>query len=151
MPEKRVHDDTAKADLSSVPRLEIQARLEKAMKEKDMSIDDLREVVQSMSETARRFVRGLAVPSNSALKLMADHFGWDFEEVKAVAIRDRERIKHGDLMDVAHNIDPVSYKFVLAWPVLTKQQKKILVDHLAEFMKVNKVGKFSNRSKASDQ
>jgi hypothetical protein len=134
-----------------VPRLELQARLEKDMKDRDMSIDDLREVIQTMSETARRFVRGLAVPSNSVLKIMADYFGWDFEEVKAIAIRDRERIKHGDLVDVAHGRDPNSYKFVLSWPLLTKQQRKVLNDQLNDFLKMNKSGKLTNRSKASDQ
>jgi hypothetical protein len=150
MTEKRVQHDETKPDLNNAPRLELQALLEKAMKERDMSIDGLREVLQTMSETARRFVRGLAVPSNSALKLMADHFGWNFEEVKAIAIRDRERIKHGELMDVAHGVDPVANKFVLSWPLLNNKQKKVLTTQLADFLKENGVGRLTNRSKANN-
>jgi hypothetical protein len=51
-------------------------------------------------------------------------------------------------VDFAHGIDPTSQKFVLAWPLLSSKQKKVLTGQLAEFLKENKVGRFTNRFKS---
>lgn len=124
---------------SAVPKTEIQALISKEMADRDMTTEDLRGVIHTTSESARRFAKGIKIPADPLLKLMSDYFNWDYEEVKQIAIRDRERIKHGDLFDKAHGDEPDVQKFARSWPLLTTSQKNILKKQLNEFLVFNKI------------
>lgn len=115
-----------------------------------MSIDQLRELAQfSSAEHARRHVRGISVPTDATLKVLCSHFGWDFAEMRLVAIRDRLRKDYKDDLDLARGIHPASQKFALSWPLLTDEQRASLSDILLAYLKENGAGRLTNTAKAS--
>lgn len=118
----------------TIPKTEFSAKLQHEMQKRMMSINDVRDVTKTAYETARRFCKGMTPPSDSLIKIMSDHFGWDFEEVHAMAIRDRERIKYGDLLDRAHNDDPDLKRLERAWPLLSKGQRMILMEQVSTYL-----------------
>ena len=127
---------------SSIPQTEIAAKLQYEMKERDLDIARIRAIVRTQFESARRYVRGLQVPTESSLKLLSDAFNWDFEEVCAMRVRDLHRNKHGSkLLDLALGVDPDAQKFVKAWPMLDPTQKKSLLKQLNEFIAPRAYGK----------
>lgn len=121
----------------SIPKTEIAVLLQQEMQEHGLRIEQVREITESTYETARRFVRGMTVPSDAVLKLLAVHFGWNMEEAKVMAIRDRERMRNGDLFDIAHGQDPAVQKIVRAWPLLNKFQKKLILEQVNTYVASN--------------
>lgn len=122
-------------DHTSLPKTEIATMLQREMSRLDLSIDDIRDITQSTYETTRRFVRGMTVPTMQTLKLLSDKFGWDFQELKAMRLRDSERVKHGDLLDVAHGLNPDLQRISMLWSLLTETQRKIVIETVASFAK----------------
>ena len=130
--------DSEQLQNENLPKTEFAAKLNQVMTEQGLTIDDIREITQSTYETARRFVRGISSPSQPVAKLVAQHFKWDLKEVQGMIIRDRERVKHGDLLDVAHSVDPDITKVTRSWPLLTKAQKKVVLETIAGFISRNR-------------
>lgn len=123
----------------SLPKTEVAAKLQKEMNERELSIMDIRQIADVKYESARRVVRGDSSPSLPVLRLLSDFFGWDWEESQAMVLRDRERIRHGDLLDISHGSDPDMERISRAWPLLTAQQRRLVMTQIATYVGNNRV------------
>jgi len=99
------------------------------MLKEGLSIAGIREITGGTYESARRYVKGEACPGGPSAKLLIAHFKWQADAVAAMLIRDRERLKNGALIDMAHGMDSDLQKVNRVWPLLTADQKgSILTD-----------------------
>jgi len=103
-------------------------KLQVAMKENGLTIDNISDIAGLTYETARRYVKGKTCPSPAAATLIASHFKWDIKEVNAMLLRDGERVKHGDLLDVAHGVDPLTQRLLRGFAVLSKEQQNMILE-----------------------
>lgn len=122
----------------ALPQTEIQALINKEMNERGLTTKDLRDIIGTITmESARRYIKGLKNPSDDKLKVLSTYFGWDYEKVRMMSIRDRQRTRHGDLFDASRDIDAEAQRFLKAWPLLTRQQKSELKKLLAQYVTLN--------------
>ena len=79
-----------------LPTTEIEVLIQQAIEKYGLSIRDLSDLTGTTYEASRRFVKGMNIPGTPILKILSQHFDWDFKAVKEMAIRDRQRIKYGE-------------------------------------------------------
>ena len=118
-------------------RTALSMKLEAAMEDKNVSINDVSRAVGPAYEYIRRMLRGTSIPSDYVLKVMCEYFGWDFKETQQMVISDRIRIKHGKMGLMAQGINPETEPFNLAWPYITDSQKSFLLSQLNDFLTLN--------------
>lgn len=109
-------------------------RLQELMQQHNppMGIIDLSDAVQVSYETARRMVRGLAVPSCFIILAIANFFGADPAELEAVAKADRIRREFGVEIPLA-NFNPEVAVFNAAWRYLSEEQQTELLAVLLDY------------------
>lgn len=125
-------------DKDQIPPTEFAAKLVLAMEENGLNIDDIRDITKTAYESTRRIIRGITSPSNSIALLLSNRFKWDFDEIQQILIRDRMRVRHGELLDLSVNTDPALSQIVRGWTLLTESQRAVLVEQTSKFIKLNK-------------
>jgi hypothetical protein len=131
---ERMNRNSSRIERNVVPTTEFQVFFNKELDRMGLKLSDLVEITGTTYEAVRRYARGLQIPHPTVLKLMAAKFNWNSKAVEAMAIRDRQRIKYGGMVDVASDKDPDVQKFALSWPLLSGKQKEILVQLLTGFL-----------------
>jgi hypothetical protein len=72
------------------PRTELSARLQQAMREREMDIDDLQAVIFRTEGQTRLLYRGLSSPGTDTLRMMARYFDWDWNEALELVKRAKQ-------------------------------------------------------------
>lgn len=125
-PEKQIADRTG-----------LSWKLEASLSEKGVGLNELSRAIGPSYEYFRKMVRGMSVPTDPLLRLVAAFFGWDWEETRQLAATDRMRIKYGKMGITAHGLNPEVQKFHMSWEYLTDAQKTFLLSQLQSFLALN--------------
>lgn len=126
--------DPTKLNEYLVPSSEFSDKLQQEMAARGLTIDDVKKIADTSYEATRRYVRSLSSPSLAVSRLLCEYFGWNFDEIKQMLIRDRERRTHGDVLDLAHGMDPEAQKFSRAFLKLNKHQKANVMETIAQHL-----------------
>lgn len=120
-----------------VPSSEFSDKLQQEMEKRGLTIDDVKKIANTSYEATRRYVRSLTSPSLPVVKLLSEYFSWDFDEIRQMLIRDRERRLHGGLVDLAHGLNPTAQKFARGFEKLTQTQQKVIMNQMQKLLYEN--------------
>lgn len=95
-----------------------------SMEAEGIGIKELKDVIDMSSEHTRKFVRGLQLPARPILRLMSQHFSWDFEEAWKLVQRTELKKNYGDVLLEMAGKNPELDSIDQVWHMLTKSQKK---------------------------
>jgi transcriptional regulator with XRE-family HTH domain len=121
-----------------VPRTQIAIRLQSAMDNENLSLQDLAKEFDMTYEYMRRLARGLTLPSKTVLKLMSQRFKWDYQGVETELVQDRFRAANGPKGAIAQILNPEVEPFEKAWHLLEEPQKQILRAQFDMFLTQNR-------------
>ena len=121
-----------------IPPTQIAQKIQQAMDERGITLQDLAKHFDMSYEYMRRTVRGETNPSKNFLKLLCLFFGWDAKEMEVLLIQDKFRKHNGPLTLVAQGINPETEPFVRGWDFLEQSQKDILLAQLKMFIEQNR-------------
>lgn len=121
-----------------IPKTQLAIRIQQAMDSENMSLQDAASAFNLTYEYARRVIRGMNVPSKSVLKLMCQHWKWDYDEMAVLRVQDLFRQKNGVVGAIAQEMSPEVEPFVRGWRLLEPAQKEILLAQLNMFVAGNR-------------
>lgn len=109
--------------------------MQKRMDEKSLSIKDVADGAGSTYEYIRKLVRGISLPSKYMINTLATVLDWDSDDMLRLMASDQIRKKHGNIPLELSGKNPELDPFEKAWPMLSKQEKEILLGQLNTFVR----------------